>query len=234
MLAVSDLDVFYGKLQVLWGASLRVERKEIVAVIGPNGAGKTTLLKAVVGVLNPSSGEIRFGGNKINGLPAHKITGLGIGLVPEGRELFPKMSVQENLFLGAYHSRNGQDVRDSLEWVYGIFPVLKERVDQSAGTLSGGEQQMLAIGRALMSRPKLLMLDEPTVGLAPTLVLKVFDVIQRLRDEGVTILTVEQNVHHILNIADRGYVLEAGRVVLVGPGKDLLDSPHVAKAYLGR
>jgi len=232
-LEVNHVKVSYGDVQVLWGVSLSVEKGEIVALIGPNGAGKTTTVKMITGLLHPKSGNIKFLGKRIDHLPPYRIIDAGIALVPEGRELFPKMTTKENLLLGAYTKRAREKLSDTLEWIYQIFPVLKERGNQLAGTLSGGEQQMLAIARGLMSRPTLLMLDEPSLGLAPLLVAKTFDIIDRLREEGVTILLVEQNVYHTLEMANRGYVLEKGRVVLEGEGRELLANPHVKKAYLG-
>lgn len=233
MLEVNSIEVSYGDVQVLWGVSLRVERGEIVALIGPNGAGKTTTVKTIAGLLRPKSGYIKFLGNKIDGQPSYRIMITGIALVPEGRMLFPRMTTLDNLLLGAYTRRAREKLSDTLEWIYQLFPVLKERRGQLAETLSGGEQQMLAIARGLMSRPTLLMLDEPSLGLAPMLVIGVFDIIKRLREEGVTILLIEQNVYHALEMADRGYVLEEGRVVLEGKGRELLTSEHVKKTYLG-
>lgn len=233
MLKVDNIDVSYGELQVLYDVSLEVNEKELVAVVGSNGAGKTTLMKAISGLLHPTKGSIIFLGNRIDKLSPYKVVSLGISLVPEGRQLFPEMSVQENLELGAYQKRAREKLKDSLEWVYQLFPILKERKSQSAGTLSGGEQQMLAIGRALMSRPKLLMLDEPSLGLMPIFVKTTFKAVEKLKDEGVTILLVEQNVRQALELADRGYVLENGRIVLSNTGKKLLSDERVKKAYLG-
>jgi len=233
MLEVDKINVFYGDLQALWDVSFEVHEGEKVVIVGANGAGKTTTLRTISGLLRPRSGEIRFLGQRIDRLPPHKIVELGIAHVPEGRRLFPRMTVLENLEMGAYIKRAREKFEDTLEWVFSIFPRLKERKDQIAGTMSGGERQMLAIARGLMSRPKLLMLDEPSLGLAPKLVLKVFEVIQRISDEGVTILLVEQNVRHALELADRGYVLETGRITLSGAGEELLENEHVKKAYLG-
>ena len=233
LLKVNKINVFYGDLQALWDVSFEVYEGEKVVIVGANGAGKTTTLKTISGLLRPRSGTIEFMGQRIDRLPAHKIVELGIAHVPEGRRLFPKMTVLENLEMGAYTKRAREKFEDTLEWVFSIFPVLKERKNQIAGTMSGGERQMLAIARGLMSRPKLLMLDEPSLGLAPKLVLKTFEVIQRISEEGVTILLVEQNVRHALELADRGYVLETGRITLSGTGEELLNNDYVKKAYLG-
>ena len=231
MLSVENLEAGYGDVQVLWGISLHVEEREIVALLGSNGAGKTTTLRTISGLLKPMSGRITFDGVDITGRPAHEIVRLGISMVPEGRRLFPKMTVYENLRMGAYLAKG--DVRDRLETVYSLFPILRERRNQLAGTLSGGEQQMLAIARGLMSSPKLLMLDEPSLGLAPKIVQEVLSAVRQIREEGVTILLVEQNVQQALSIADRGYVIETGRIVLEGSGKELLQNDHVRTAYLG-
>jgi branched-chain amino acid transport system ATP-binding protein len=233
MLRVKDLDVFYGDIQAIWGASLRVEAGEIVSIVGSNGAGKSTLLNTISGFLRPRRGEIEFLGRKIQGLPPYKIVELGISQVPEGRRLFPYMTVLENLEMGAYTKVAREGRRESLERVFSIFPILKDRQKQLAGSLSGGEQQMLAIARGLMSRPKLLMLDEPSLGLAPKLVRKTFEVIGKIKEEGVSILLVEQNVYHSISMADRSYVLENGRIVLEGSKEDLLHNEHVKRAYLG-
>ncbi|HDM92887.1 MAG TPA: ABC transporter ATP-binding protein [Candidatus Korarchaeota archaeon] len=231
MLSVENLEAGYGDVQVLWGVSLRVEKGEIVALLGSNGAGKTTTLKTISGLLKPKSGKIAFDGVEITGKPPHEVVRLGISLVPEGRRLFPKMTVYENLRMGAYLVSG--DVSDRLETVYSLFPILKERRNQLAGTLSGGEQQMLAIARGLMSSPRLLMLDEPSLGLAPKIVQEVLRAVNQIRDEGVTVLLVEQNVQQALSIADRGYVIETGRIVLEGTGRELLENEHVKTAYLG-
>ena len=233
MLEVKSINVFYGDLQALWDVSFNVRDGEIVCIIGSNGAGKTTTLKTVSGLLHPRSGLIRFGNTEIHRLPPHKIVELGIAHVPEGRQLFPEMIVLENLKMGAFVKRAWDKMEDTLEWVYQLFPVLKERRGQKAGTLSGGEQQMLAIARGLMNRPKLLMLDEPSLGLAPRIVVSVFEAIQRISREGVTILLVEQNVRSALEISDRGYVLENGRIVLSGRSDELMENETVKKAYLG-
>ncbi len=232
MLEIRGLNAGYGEVQVLWDVSLRVEKGEIVSLIGANGAGKTTTLKSVMGIVKPFMGEIVFNGREITGLPTHRIVRMGLSLVPEGRHLFPKMTVMENLRMGAY-AVDGSKYRDLLERVFQIFPVLKERKDQLASTLSGGEQQMLAIARGLMSDPQILMLDEPSLGLAPKIVKKVMKVVSEIREEGVTILLVEQNAKISLEISDRGYVLETGRVVLEGGSEELLRNEHVRRAYLG-
>ena len=233
MLEIKELNVSYEKVQVLWGVSFTVNEGEIVSLLGSNGAGKSTTVKTIQGLLKSKSGSIRFMDRNIEGLPAYKIVDAGISLVPEGREIFPKMSVLENLILGAYVPRARDLLEESLEWVFQLFPKLEERKKQLAGTMSGGEQQMLAIARALMSKPKLLMLDEPSLGLAPVLVLQVFEIIKKLNEEGVTILLVEQNVHHALELSDRGYVLEKGRIILEGKGSELLEHEYVKNAYLG-
>ncbi|MFQ6084764.1 MAG: ABC transporter ATP-binding protein [Candidatus Bathyarchaeia archaeon] len=232
MLEIKNLDVCYGYLQVLWGVSLEVREGEIVTVCGPNGAGKTTLLKTISGLLSPSSGSIIFMGKRIDDLPPYQIVKMGISHVFQGRRLFALLTVRENLELGAYF-QHGEEKRKFFGLVYDIFPILKERERQLAGTLSGGEQQMLAIGRALMSNPKLLMLDEPSSGLAPLVVDRIFDVIKRLNEDGITILLVEQNVYQSLRLADRAHVLENGKVILNGEGKKLLSNEYVQKSYLG-
>jgi branched-chain amino acid transport system ATP-binding protein len=233
MLEVSNLDTFYGKVQALWDVSLKIDEKEIVALIGANGAGKTTLLNTISGLLRPASGTVEFLGKRIDGLTPHSIVELGISHVPEGRKLFANMTVRENLEMGAYPYHAWKQKEETLEEVYKVFPDLKDRERQLARTLSGGEQQMLAMGRGLMSRPKLCMFDEPSYGLAPMLVLEVFQIIESLREQGITILLIEQNVRHTLEIADRAYVLENGRVVLEGTCQQCLQSEHVRKAYLG-
>ncbi|MDK2373377.1 MAG: ABC transporter ATP-binding protein [Candidatus Korarchaeota archaeon] len=232
MLEIRGLNAGYGEVQVLWDVSLRVNRGEIVSLIGANGAGKTTTLKSVMGIVRPFSGEIEFNGEGITGLPTHRIVKMGLSLVPEGRHLFPKMTVMENLRMGAY-AVDSSKYQDLLERVFQIFPVLKERKNQLASTLSGGEQQMLAIARGLMSDPQILMLDEPSLGLAPKIVKRVMKVVSEIREEGVTILLVEQNAKISLEISDRGYVLETGRVVLEGDSEELLRNEHVRRAYLG-
>ena len=233
MLDLSGVNVLYGDLQVIWDVSLRFEKGEVIAILGPNGAGKSTILKTISGLLKPKSGEITFLDRRIDGLQPHQIVELGISHVPEGRHLFPQMTVLENLEMGAYLPRARREKDESLERVFRLFPILKERRDQLAGTLSGGEQQMLVIGRGLMSNPTLLMLDEPSLGLAPMLVSKTFDIVKKINDEGTTILLVEQNIHYALELANRAYLLETGRIVLEGEGAELLNNPYVKKAYLG-
>jgi branched-chain amino acid transport system ATP-binding protein len=233
MLDVKNIDVYYDDAQALWDVSFSVNQGEIVTLVGSNGAGKSTILKAVSGLVPPSSGEIRLEGSRIERAPAHRIVEMGIAQIPEGRRLWPGLSVQENLELGAYIQAARAVREETMEWVFQLFPLLKNRRSQLAGTLSGGEQQMLAIGRGLLSRPKLLILDEPSLGLAPLLVDEVFETIQKINGEGMTILLVEQNVNHALAISNRGYVLETGRIVISGSGKELLDDDHVKTAYLG-
>ena len=233
MLEVSNLDVFYGKSQALRGVSLRVNEGEIVALVGANGAGKTTLLNTISGLLHPASGSVEFLGKRIDRLAPHKITKLGICQIPEGRKLFSDMTVWDNLEMGAYTSEAWKRRKETLEQVYQVFPVLKERRKQSAKKLSGGEGQMVAIGRGLMSNPRLCMFDEPSYGLAPRLLSEVLGVIKHLREQGITVFLVEQNVRRTLETADRAYVLENGRIVLEGKGEDLLQDDMVKKAYLG-
>ena len=237
MLKIRNLDVGYGALTVLRRLSLHVKQGEIVTIIGANGAGKTTLLKTITGLLQAQAGEIVFDNRDIGRVPTEQIVFSGCSLVPEGRRVFPAMPVKENLLLGAYvqfKRGNKKDVASDLEHVYDLFPVLQQREHQLAGTLSGGEQQMLAIGRALMARPKLIMLDEPSMGLAPLMVKEIFSIIQKLRTEGNTVLLVEQNAKSALKIANRGYVLETGRIILEGEAGDLLANRDVQRAYLGR
>jgi len=233
MLKVNNINTFYGKLQALWDVSFRVEEKEIVALVGANGAGKTTVLNTISNLLYPASGTVEFLGKRIDRMPPYRIVELGISHVPEGRKLFADMTVRENLEMGAYTHHAWKRKEETLEQVYQVFPSLKEREGQLARTLSGGEQQMLAMGRGLMSRPRLCMFDEPSSGLAPILMMEVFVVIKKLREQGTTILLVEQNVQRALEIADRAYVLENGRVALEGKGKELLQEELVRKAYLG-
>lgn len=233
MLKVQEIDVFYKDVQALWQVSLEVKKGEILALIGSNGAGKSTTLRAITGMLEPREGVIEFEGQRIDHLPAYKIVELGIAHVPEGRKIFPLMTVSENLDMGSYIPLARQARKATKGHIYTLFPRLHERQNQFAGTLSGGEQQMLAIGRGMMLRPKILILDEPSLGLAPLLVKEIFSTIQRIKQEGVTILLVEQNVRHTLSMADRGYVLENGRIVLAGSGRELLENDHVKKAYLG-
>ncbi|MCK6473157.1 MAG: ABC transporter ATP-binding protein [Planctomycetes bacterium] len=233
VLRVDGLDVFYGGIQALRGVSLDVRKGELVTLIGCNGAGKSTTLKTVSGMLKPKAGKVVFQEQPIEGRPSHDIVRRGLALCPEGRRIFPNLTVDENLDLGAYIRSDRAEIRSDRDKMRGLFPILAERAKQLAGTLSGGEQQMLAIARALMSRPKLLMLDEPSLGLAPKLVEQIFQVLANLKREHVTILLVEQNARQALQVADRGYVLETGRIVKDGPARALADDPDVRKAYLG-
>lgn len=232
MLRIAGLNVFYGAIHALKDVNAHVEEGEVVAIIGSNGAGKSTLLRTISGLLRPRTGSIHFEGRPIEGKPAHEIVKMGISQAPEGRRIFTNMSVLENLQLGALTRKDG-GVEDDLKEVMRRFPRLEERIKQNAGTLSGGEQQMLAIGRALMSKPRLLLLDEPSLGLAPNLVAEIFDIVQDLNAEGTTILLVEQNAHKALEIAHRAYCLETGSIVLSDSGKNLLSNPRVKEAYLG-
>ena len=232
ILKVSDINVYYGAIHAIKGVSFQVNPGEIVTLIGANGAGKSTTLQTVSGLLHSRTGSIEFLGENLMGVPAHKVVAKGLAQVPVGRRVFLQMTVEENLEMGAY-TRSGGGIDADLEKVYAYFPRLMERRRQIAGTLSGGEQQMLAMGRALMSRPKLLMLDEPSMGLAPILVEQIFEIIQTLHKAGTTILLVEQNAQAALSIADRGYVLETGKIVTSGTGAELLASPEIKKAYLG-
>ena len=232
ILKVSDINVYYGAIHAIKGVSFEVNPGEVVTLIGANGAGKSTTLQTVSGLLHSRTGSIEFLGENLMGVTAHKVVAKGLAQVPEGRRVFLQMTVEENLEMGAY-TRSGGDIDADLEKVYAYFPRLMERRRQIAGTLSGGEQQMLAMGRALMSRPKLLMLDEPSMGLAPILVEQIFKIIQTLHEAGTTILLVEQNAQAALSIADRGYVLETGKIVTSGTGTELLASPEIKKAYLG-
>jgi len=233
LLEINGVDAFYGRVQALHSVSLTVEQHEIVALIGSNGAGKTTTLRTISGLMHPATGQISFGGEDITKVAAHKIVALGICQSPEGRRLFPRMQVIDNLRMGAYTRKDPKGIAEDMERVFTLFPRLKERMTQLAGTLSGGEQQMLAVGRALMSRPKLLMLDEPSLGLAPILADVIFKTIQEINAAGTPILLVEQNAVRALEVAHRGYVLETGNVVQKGTGKELLSSPDVQRAYLG-
>ena len=234
VLTLEQIDVYYGNIQALWKVSLGVEGGEIIAIVGSNGAGKSTILRSITGLIKPRKGSITFDSRRIDALGPDEIVRRGVSMVPEGRELFPRMTVLENLELGAaYIGRAYAQTAESREWVLSLFPVLRERAKQQAGTLSGGEQQMLAIGRSLMSRPKLLMLDEPSLGLAPLLVAGVFRTVQQINQEGVTVLLVEQNVRQSLILAHRAYVLENGRIVMEGKGKELIADKHVKEAYLG-
>jgi len=232
-LHVDQIHVAYGEVEVLYGTSLVVEKGEIVSLVGANGAGKTTLVKTVAGFLHPFKGCVTFMDERIDHLMPYKITEIGVSHVPEGRKLFTSMSVKENLILGSYLKEAKKKRKETLEWIVGLFPILGERANQTAGTLSGGEQQMLAVGRGLMSLPKLLMLDEPSLGLAPLIVRLILNTVQKLNSHGMTILLVEQNVSQSLKLSHRGYILERGAVVMEGKGDDLLRNPHTQKAYLG-
>jgi branched-chain amino acid transport system ATP-binding protein len=232
MLEVNDLKVAYGKILAVKKISFSVDEGQVVTLIGTNGAGKTTTLRTISGLIRPASGEILFQGKRIDAVPAHEIVTLGVAHCPEGRKIFPKMTVEENLLLGAF-TRSDSGIKGDLDAAYDLFPILAERRSQSAGTFSGGEQQMLAMGRAMMSRPKLLMLDEPSMGLSPLMMKKIMQTVKTLQSQGTTILLVEQNAQAALSLADHGYVLEVGRIVLKGTGKDLLVNDAVRKAYLG-
>lgn len=233
MLEVKNLDAGYGFLQVLWDVSINVSEGEFVALVGPNGAGKSTTLKSIAGLVAPKAGEIIFKGESIGGMPAHETSQLGISFVSESLNLFTNMSIYENLLLGAYNIEDKQTQLDNLDFVFDLFPRLKARQSQLAGTLSGGERKMVAIARGMMSNPSLMLVDEPSLGLAPKLTLDVFNALERLRQKGVTILLVEQNVNTTLHITDRGYVLEQGQITLEGESKALLENEHVRKAFLG-
>jgi branched-chain amino acid transport system ATP-binding protein len=233
MLALAAVTAGYGAFTALWDVSLRVEAGEAVAVVGPNGAGKTTLLRAISGLIAPRAGSVVFEGAELAGHPPYDIVAHGIAHVPEGRRLFPQLTVAENLKMGAYLPSARARFRESLERVYALFPALAERPRQRAGSLSGGEQQMLAVGRALMSRPKLILLDEPSMGLAPVMVLRLFDLIRRVREEGYTILAVEQNVRQVLKLVDRAYLLEVGRIKMEGRAADLAEQDFIRKASVG-
>ncbi|HEY8807558.1 MAG TPA: ABC transporter ATP-binding protein [Candidatus Limnocylindria bacterium] len=233
LLELEGVDALYGRIRALRGVTISVDQGEVVALIGSNGAGKTTTLRTISGLMHPPRGAIRFGGTDISKMPAHEIVGLGICQSPEGRRLFPRMQVLDNLRMGAFLRNDRDGIQKDMERVYELFPRLKERTTQLAGTLSGGEQQMLAIGRALMSKPKLLMLDEPSLGLAPILVETIFQIVREINAQGIPILLVEQNAHKALEVAHRAYVLETGSIVKTGSGKELLDSPDVQRAYLG-
>ncbi len=233
LLELRDIRASYGKIVALKGISLQVKVGEIVTVIGANGAGKTTTLNTIAGLIKPTSGSIVFSGHEIGGLPAHSLSARGLALVPEGRKIFPRLTVLENLDLGAYSQNDKSTYRRELQHVFELFPVLEERLSQFGGTLSGGEQQMLAIARALLSRPKMLLMDEPSMGVAPLLIAKIFERIIQLNKEGMTILLVEQNAHLALKIAARGYVLENGEITLHDKASSLLSQPEVQQAYLG-
>jgi branched-chain amino acid transport system ATP-binding protein len=233
LLEVSGIDVFYGRVQAVRGASLEVDAGEVVALIGSNGAGKTTTLRTISGLLHPAQGTIKFNGKDITHMEPQKIVNLGVCQSPEGRRLFPRMSVLDNLRMGAYTRRNAGEIKKDMDRVFELFPRLKERMNQIAGTLSGGEQQMCAMGRALMASPNLLMLDEPSLGLAPILVETIFNIVREINARGIPVLLVEQNANKALEVANRGYVLETGVIVKTGTGKELLESEDVQKAYLG-
>jgi branched-chain amino acid transport system ATP-binding protein len=233
LLELEAVDTYYGRVQALHGVSLNIDEGEIVTLIGSNGAGKTTTLRTISGLARPARGHVRLRGSEIAGLAPDRVVMRGIGHAPEGRRVFARMSVLDNLFLGAYVRKDAAGIRSDEERVFGFFPRLRERRNQIAGTLSGGEQQMLAIGRALMSRPRILLLDEPSLGLAPILVDTIFQVIQEINSQGTTILLIEQNAAKALQVANRGYVLETGRIVQEGTAKALLESPDVQRAYLG-
>lgn len=233
LLEVQGLQVYYGAIQALKDICFKVEEKEIVTLIGANGAGKTTTLHTISGLLRPTTGSVIYQGEDITKVAPHKIVSLGLSQVPEGRRIFQDLTVGENLMLGAYTRKDKTEISESLKDVYKRFPRLEERKTQIAGTLSGGEQQMLAMGRALMAKPKILLLDEPSMGLSPLYVKEIFKIIEEIRDMGTTVLLVEQNAKKALSIADRAYVLETGKIILEGPAKDLLDNKEVQKAYLG-
>ncbi|MFD9032970.1 ABC transporter ATP-binding protein [Streptomyces sp. NPDC059567] len=233
LLEVEDLRVAYGKIEAVKGISFSVEAGQVVSLIGTNGAGKTTTLRTLSGLIKPASGKITFDGQVLNGIPAHKVVSLGMAHSPEGRHIFPKLSITENLQLGAFLRKDKDGIEKDIQRAYDLFPILGERRKQAAGTLSGGEQQMLAMGRALMSQPKLLMLDEPSMGLSPIMMQKIMETIATLKAEGMTILLIEQNAQAALSLADYGYVLEVGTIKLSGTGQDLLHDDEVRKTYLG-
>lgn len=233
MLEVKDLEVYYGVIQAIKGVSFQVNQGEVIALIGANGAGKTTILHTITGLLSPKRGSVMFEGKEITKVPAHKIVSMGMAHVPEGRRVFAELSVYENLKMGAYTRKDKAEIEESLRNVYKRFPRLEERKNQMAGTLSGGEQQMLAMGRALMSKPKIILMDEPSMGLSPILVNEIFDIIRAVSESGTTVLLVEQNAKKALGIADRAYVLETGNIVLEGKAEDLLENDSIKKAYLG-
>ena len=233
MLEVKDLQVYYGMIQAIKGISFEVNQGEVIALIGANGAGKTTILHTVTGLIAPKAGSIVFEGQDITKIPAHKIVSMGMAHVPEGRRVFAQLSVYDNLKMGAYTRKDKNEIEESLEMVYKRFPRLEERKNQMAGTLSGGEQQMLAMGRALMSKPEIILLDEPSMGLSPIFVSEIFDIIKSLNDAGTTVLLVEQNAKKALSIANRAYVLETGKIVLSGDAQDIMNDDSVKKAYLG-
>lgn len=233
MLEVKDLEVYYGVIQAIKGVSFQVNQGEVIALIGANGAGKTTILHTITGLLSPKRGSVMFEGKEITKVPAHKIVSMGMAHVPEGRRVFAELSVYENLKMGAYTRKDKKEIEESLANVYKRFPRLEERRNQMAGTLSGGEQQMLAMGRALMSKPKIILMDEPSMGLSPIMVNEIFDIIRAVSEGGTTVLLVEQNAKKALGIADRAYVLETGKIVLEGKAEELLENDSIKKAYLG-
>ena len=233
MLEVKDLQVYYGMIQAIKGISFEVNQGEVIALIGANGAGKTTTLHTVTGLISPKSGQVLFEGKDITKTPAHKIVSMGMAHVPEGRRVFAELSVYENLRMGAYTRKDKAEIEETLKRVYKRFPRLQERKNQMAGTLSGGEQQMLAMGRALMSKPRIILMDEPSMGLSPIMVNEIFDIIRAVSESGTTVLLVEQNAKKALSIADRAYVLETGKIVLSGDAKELLEDDSIKKAYLG-
>lgn len=233
MLTIKDLEVCYGVIQAIKGISFEVNEGEVIALIGANGAGKTTILHTITGLISPKSGSIDFEGNNLTKIPAHNIVSLGMAHVPEGRRIFSELTVLENLKMGAYTRKDKKEIEDTLEKIYTRFPRLKERKNQVAGTLSGGEQQMLAMGRALMSHPRIILMDEPSMGLSPIFVSEIFDIIREISESGTTVLLVEQNAKKALSIADRAYVLETGKIVLSGDAKELMNNDSVKKAYLG-
>ena len=233
MLAAENVSAGYGMIQILWDVSFKIKEKEIVSIIGPNGAGKTTLVKTIMGLLPAKTGTIQFKGKNIENLPPYEIVKKKISLIPEGRDIFPRMTVEENILLGAYTINDKQQVKVSQERIYQIFPVLRKKEKSLAQTLSGGEQQMLVIGRSLMSSPELLILDEPSLGLAPIIVAKVLDTLRQINEDKVAVLLVEQNIRDSLNIADRAYVLEEGKIIIEGEGRELLSNDHIKEVYLG-
>lgn len=233
LLDIKSIDIYYGDVQVVYGVSLHIDEGEIISIIGANGAGKSTILKCISGLINTTSGEMYFNNEPIQNIPPEQVVDKGIVQIPEGRRLFTLMTVEENLEVGAFNREADKVKEETLKEVYNLLPRLEERKKQLAITLSGGEQQMLAIGRGLMSKPKLLMLDEPSLGLAPILIRDIFETIKKISEQGVTVLLVEQDVRHSLSMSDRGYVLEHGRIAMEGSGQDLLENPHIRDAYLG-
>jgi len=233
MLKITDLHVAYGGIKALRGINLEVPEGKIITLIGANGAGKSTTLRSIAGLVKPTQGSITYNGKELLNIGINKVIGEGIALVPEGRRVFSDLSVLENLKVGAYLRKDKVKINEDIQWIYSLFPCLEERNWQMAGTLSGGEQQMLAVGRALMSRPKLLMMDEPSLGLAPLIIRDIFTIIKEINRQGVTVLLIEQNANQALHVADIGYVLETGKITLSGPGKELLRDEQVKKAYLG-